>query len=354
MPTGQPFRPRLGDTFAVLLRSCLSSSSADSRVLETYFQEDYDGDYGEVEASDDRQPVFQSVLHHLSLHRSPPGTLLDIGCGDGEFLVLCRDAGWSCSGIELSRQAAMRAAQKGVTVLSPNMLERGEWARHFDIVTMINVLETVADPVIMLRQATILLASGGLVIVRATNSAFHLSMRAPARWIGSQYDQAFHWYLYSAKALTVLMEGAGLTVISLRNSKPSRGPSRLYTLVQSIEMDPQPVSAVPLSRPSIARGVLGAFVRDHRSAVGERAMSACRTHERSWKRILRGWAALFLLCLFGAVAALGVRTLLDSVGTAKHTRYEPVDVPPHSVSPQHDRERQELERRDRAVLAKGK
>ncbi len=193
-------------------------------TLEAYFQEDYDGDYGEVEASDDRQPVFQSVFHHLSLYRSSPGTLLDIGCGDGGFLLLCRDAGWSCSGIELSKQAAMRAAQKGVTVLSPNMLERGEWAQHFDVVTMINVLETVADPAIMLQQATALLAPDGLVIVRATNSAFHLSMRAPARWIGSQYDQAFHWYLYSAKALTVLMEGAGLTVISLRNSRPSRGP----------------------------------------------------------------------------------------------------------------------------------
>ncbi len=65
----------------------------------------------------------------------------------------------------------MRAAQKGVTVLSPNMLERGEWAQHFDVVTMINVLETVADPAIMLRQATTLLAPDGLVIVRATNSA---------------------------------------------------------------------------------------------------------------------------------------------------------------------------------------
>ena len=193
-------------------------------TLEGYFQEDYDGDYGEVEASDDRQPVFQSVVRHLSLYRSPPGTLLDIGCGDGEFLALCRDAGWSCSGVELSKRAAMRAARKGLTVLSPNMLERGEWAQHFDVVTMINVLETVADPVIMLRQATTLLAPGGLAIVRATNGVFHLSMRAPARWIGSQYDQAFHWYLYSARALTVLMEGAGLTVISLRNSKPSRGP----------------------------------------------------------------------------------------------------------------------------------
>lgn len=193
-------------------------------TLEEYFQEDYDGDYGEVESSDDRQPVFQSVLHHLSFYRSPPGALLDIGCGDGKFLMLCRNAGWRCSGIELSKRAAMRAAQKGIPILSPQTIESGEWAQHFDVVTLINVLETIADPVIMLRHATTLLAPDGLVIVRATNGAFHLSMRAPARWIGSQYDQAFHWYLYSTRALTVLMEGAGLTVISLRNSKPSRGP----------------------------------------------------------------------------------------------------------------------------------
>ncbi len=193
-------------------------------TLEEYFQEHYDGDYGEVEASDDRQPVFQSVLRHLSFYRSPPGTLLDIGCGDGEFLVLCREAGWHGSGIELSKRAAMRAAHKGVRILSPHTIESGEWAQHFDIVTLINVLETVADPVIMLQRAATLLAPGGLVIVRATNGAFHLSMRTPARWIGSQYDQAFHWYLYSARSITVLMEVSGLTVISLRNSAPSRGP----------------------------------------------------------------------------------------------------------------------------------
>ena len=192
--------------------------------IEDYFQEDYDADYGAVEASDDRQPVFQSVLQHLALHRSPPGALLDIGCGDGEFLVLCRQAGWNCSGIELSKPAAQRAAQKGIPVLSPHAIESGEWAKHFQVVALINVLETVTDPVVMLRQATAVLAPGGILVVRATNGLFHLSMRTPARWIGSQYDQAFHWYLYSAKALTVLMERVGLTVIDLRNSKPSRGP----------------------------------------------------------------------------------------------------------------------------------
>lgn len=83
-------------------------------------------------------------------------------------------------------------------------------------------------------------------------------------------------------------------------------------------------------------------------------MSPYLTDHRSWKRTMRGWGVILFLCLLGAVAALGVRTLLESVGSAKHTRYEPVDVPPSSVSPQHERERQELERRDRSVLEKGK
>lgn len=83
-------------------------------------------------------------------------------------------------------------------------------------------------------------------------------------------------------------------------------------------------------------------------------MSPYLTCHRSWKRAMRGWGVILFLCLLGAAAALGVRTLLESVGNAKHTRYEPVDVPPSSVSPQHERERQELERRDRSVLEKGK
>lgn len=83
-------------------------------------------------------------------------------------------------------------------------------------------------------------------------------------------------------------------------------------------------------------------------------MSSYLAHRRSWKRTLRGWGVILLLCLLGAVAALGIRALLESVGTARHTRYEPVDVPPQSVSPQHERERQELERRDRVVLDKVK
>jgi len=195
--------------------------------VEDYFREAYDGDYGAVEACDDRQPVYRSVLKHLSLYRSSPGALLDVGCGDGEFLLLCRRAGWDCTGTELSEQAATRAAQKGLMIVPPHTLEDGEDGRHFDVVVLINVLETVADPLTMLRQAADLLTPRGLVMVRATNGLFHLPMRTPARLIGSRYDQAFHWYLYTTRSLKTLMESVGLKVISLRNSRPSRGPLSL-------------------------------------------------------------------------------------------------------------------------------
>lgn len=70
---------------------------------------------------------------------------------------------------------------------------------------------------------------------------------------------------------------------------------------------------------------------------------------RRWKRRIGLWGTVFILCMLGAGAALGVRMLLTSVGSAKHTRYEPVDVPPQTVSPRHEREREELERRERAM-----
>lgn len=71
---------------------------------------------------------------------------------------------------------------------------------------------------------------------------------------------------------------------------------------------------------------------------------------RRWRQRLGFWGTVLVVCLVGALAALGVRLLLMSVGSAKYTRYEPVDVPPQTVSPRHERERAELERRERQAV----
>ena len=195
--------------------------------VEEFYREDYDEAYGEVEASSDRDSVFESVARRLGQYRQAPGRLLDVGCGDGAFLSLCRSAGWSCYGLELSKRAAARAARRGLTVLSPDFLERTGEHELFDVITLVNVLETVTSPATLLRQVAGALAPSGLVAIRATNGAFHLPMRTPARWVGSRYDQAFHLFLYSPQALRSLLKGVGLHTIAIHNSVPSRGPLTL-------------------------------------------------------------------------------------------------------------------------------
>ena len=193
-------------------------------LVEEFYRDEYDEAYGEAEASSDRHPVFESVARRLGLYRQPPGRLLDVGCGDGAFLSLCQSAGWTCYGLELSTKAVARATRRDLTMLSSDWLERTGEREPFDVITLLNVLQTVTNPASLLQQVASALTPSGLVVIRETNGAFHLPMRTTARWVGSRSDQAFHLFLYSPHTLRSLLKGIGLHTIAIYNSMPSRGP----------------------------------------------------------------------------------------------------------------------------------
>lgn len=198
-------------------------------VVEEFYRDNYDGTYGAVESGEDRLPVYRSVLNHLSRYRVPPGRLLDIGCGDGAFLDLCQDAGWTCFGVEVSRGAAERAAQRGITMLAPQWVSRPaelSGGESYDVVTLINVMETLLDPTAVLRRVRRVMAPGGLLLVRVSNGVFHLSMRKPVGWIGARYQQAFHLFVYKPQAMRRFLHAAGFQVVGVRNSTSSWGPLR--------------------------------------------------------------------------------------------------------------------------------
>lgn len=199
-------------------------------VVEEYYRDNYDDTYGIVESGEGRLPVYRSVFNSVSHYRVPPGRLLDIGCGDGAFLALCQAAGWTCFGVELSKRAAERAAQRGITLLAPDWVTRpagsSPLGESYDVVTLVNVLETLLDPLSVLRRVRRAMAPGGLLLVRVSNGTFHLSMRKPIGWIGAQYQQAFHLFVYKPQALRSLLHAAGFRVVGVRNSTMSWGPVR--------------------------------------------------------------------------------------------------------------------------------
>ncbi|MGH7165392.1 MAG: class I SAM-dependent methyltransferase [Nitrospiraceae bacterium] len=196
--------------------------------IREFYRNSYTQVYGQLESSPDRSPVYSSVLRHLSRHRAPPGRLLDIGCGDGRFLALCREAGWTCYGVELSREASEQAARRGITMLPNDWLNLSpspkEAADRYDAITLINVLETVPDPVAVLRRVRQTLAPDGLVLIRVSNGAFHVPLRRTARRVGLQFQQAFHLFVYTPSAVQALFQSVGLESISVRNSRSSLAP----------------------------------------------------------------------------------------------------------------------------------
>src|SRR5204863_7381865 len=70
------------------------------------------------------------------------GALLDAGCGDGLFLKLARDAGWSVEGIEFSPEGARRSSQRlGRPVTLGDLAAVSGLRGPFDVVTLWHVLE---------------------------------------------------------------------------------------------------------------------------------------------------------------------------------------------------------------------
>ncbi|MBA3899567.1 MAG: class I SAM-dependent methyltransferase, partial [Bacteroidetes bacterium] len=71
------------------------------------------------------------------------GTLLDIGCGTGEFLAACKKAGWKAQGIEPSADAREMAIKNyGINVHEESEITNLP-PEQFDIITMWHVLEHV-------------------------------------------------------------------------------------------------------------------------------------------------------------------------------------------------------------------
>jgi 2-polyprenyl-3-methyl-5-hydroxy-6-metoxy-1,4-benzoquinol methylase len=98
--------------------------------------------------------------------RNPGSRLLDVGCGIGNFAVEMKALGWDVQGIEIDAQAAERARERGLQVVTGSFPEVADQLRGpYDAVTMNQVIEHMADPGPALRCARDLLKPGGLLVI---------------------------------------------------------------------------------------------------------------------------------------------------------------------------------------------
>jgi SAM-dependent methyltransferase len=185
-----------------------TSPSADE--LGALYDHYYDG------ARFEPRPVVASALDRLAgsfrWYRAT-NRWLDLGFGGGGMLAAAERQGWSCHGVEVAPAALRHGAARGWTV-SDNPVDSRFPAAGFDVVTMVEVIEHVAEPDALLESAARLLRPGGLLFVTTPNAQSLNRRLLGQAW--SVVAPPEHLTLWSAAGLCQSLARAGFTPVRIR------------------------------------------------------------------------------------------------------------------------------------------
>jgi ubiquinone/menaquinone biosynthesis C-methylase UbiE len=173
--------------------------------------------------------ILQALCRPASRHR-----FLEIGCGFGVVLdQIERRAGYtSCAGLDLSRPSLMQARRRLKQSLP--LIEGDGTALPFkdgtfDAVCLTEVIEHVPDPVSVLKEASRVMAPGGVLLVTAPNEALINKLKSLLKRTGlwrlffGRYDAAEHmedeWHLHAVdrQLLACWFKEAGLREVRRRS-----------------------------------------------------------------------------------------------------------------------------------------
>lgn len=168
--------------------------------------------------------------------------LLDVGCGNGQFLVKMRELGWEVMGVEPDAEAVGIAREKfGIEVFQGPLKEARLPDNSFDAITMNHVIEHVPDPIGLLRECRRVLKPGGRLVVITPN------IKSLGRCVFSEYWRGWevprHLFLFSPGALRVCAERARLIVQELRST--AKGARWMWTASWLIKRDDMLPSGSP-------------------------------------------------------------------------------------------------------------
>lgn len=171
-------------------------------------------------------PLRQQLDYFQRCLPCEPGRLLDVGCGNGVFLLRAQAAGWRVEGIEPDPRAVAAAQRSGLDV-QVGTLDDFCADGVFDAVTASHVIEHVHEPGRFLRQIANVLRAGGELWLATPNAAGPGHRHYGRAWRGLEPPR--HLTVFSRGALQQLLERAGFTEIRFRR----RGRGARYILQSS-------------------------------------------------------------------------------------------------------------------------
>nr|BAL55764.1 methyltransferase type 11 [uncultured Gammaproteobacteria bacterium] len=149
------------------------------------------------------------AARHLPKPTPGRNRLLDVGCGNGEFLAAARSAGWEGVGVDFDPKAVETTRSQGIDARLGSLEAQGFENSSFDAITLSHVIEHVHDPKALLAECARLLRPGGMLWI-ATDNTESLVYRYFGTYWYSFVPQ--HLTLFSQSVLRDLLEPMGFDV----------------------------------------------------------------------------------------------------------------------------------------------
>jgi len=187
----------------------------DLTALSKYYESD---DY--ISHTDGKRSLFENAYHFVKnialknklnlINRLNPekGSLLDIGAGTGDFLIVAKNNNWSTKGVEPSEKAKAIALKKGVDFVNSTS-ELPSYS--FDVITMWHVLEHVPDLENQIKELKRLIKPEGTIIIAVPNFNSYDAKYYGVFW--AAYDVPRHLWHFSKTAIQSLFEKEALQLV---------------------------------------------------------------------------------------------------------------------------------------------
>jgi len=153
--------------------------------------------------------LLSSARPHFGLTKGK--RLLDVGCGLGFSLLAARDAGFDAVGLD-PLAPTDPAARPGRTIVRGSIETFHSETNPFDVVSMVDVIEHVRDPIATFRAVDRLLVPRGLLICATNDCSSRGAQLLGSRWV--HYHRA-HLFFFTADTLAKTAEAAGLEVLGV-------------------------------------------------------------------------------------------------------------------------------------------
>ena len=135
-------------------------------------------------------------------------TILDIGCGTGEFLITARKNNWNTVGVEINDEARNKSSKKNITTYK--FIEEVK-SSQFNIITLWHVLEHLKDLNGTITKISSLLDTEGTLIIAVPNYKSYDANYYKEYW--AAYDTPRHLWHFSQRSISTIFENHNLKVV---------------------------------------------------------------------------------------------------------------------------------------------